>query len=85
MAQHDFIDVFGGNRGIGERIAGNAHDEALNGLAAEFAEWTMRPANDARGHGDFTLFSFSSNFFSFSSNFFSFSSGFLDLPRLAEF
>src|SRR6516162_3049085 len=61
VAQHDFIDIFGRNRGIGERIAGNAHDKALNGLAAEFAEWAMRPAYDARGHGA-SLFSFSSNF-----------------------
>ena len=51
MAQDDFIDIFGRNRGIGERIARNAHDKALNGLAAEFAEWAMRPAYDARGHG----------------------------------
>jgi len=34
MAQHDFIDVLGGNRGIGERIAGDPHDQAFNGLAA---------------------------------------------------
>jgi|GEM_PF-4001207 len=46
---------------FGERIAGNTHDKALNGLAAEFAEWAMRPAYDARGHGA-SLFSFSSDF-----------------------
>src|SRR5215469_6790853 len=60
VAEDDFIDVFGGNRGIGERIAGNAHDKALNGFTAEFAEWAMRPAYDARGHG-VSLFPFSSN------------------------
>ena len=57
MAQHDFIDVFRRNAGIGQSIAGNTHDQAFDGLAAQFAEVAMRPADDARGHGISTLVS----------------------------
>jgi hypothetical protein len=33
MAEHDFVDIGGGNAGIGERIPGDPYDQALNRLA----------------------------------------------------
>ncbi len=50
MAEHDFVDVFGGNPGIGQSLAGDPHDEALDGLAGELAEGRVRPSHDAGGH-----------------------------------
>ncbi len=50
MAEHDLVDVLGGNRGVGERVAGDPSDKALDGFAVKFAEWAMRPSHDAGGH-----------------------------------
>jgi hypothetical protein len=33
MAEHDLIDIGGGNAGIGERIPGDPYDQALDRLA----------------------------------------------------
>ena len=50
MAQHDFVDVLGLDPGVGERLLGDAHDQALDGFAFELAERGVGPSNDAGGH-----------------------------------
>ncbi len=50
MTEHDFVDVFCRNPGIGERLGGDAHDEALDRFAVKLAEGRMRPTHDAGGH-----------------------------------
>ena len=56
MAEHDFVDVAGGDPGIGERLGRHPHDQALDRLALETAEGGVGPANDASGHGGLLLF-----------------------------
>jgi hypothetical protein len=56
MTQHDLVDVGSSNPGIGQRFARDAHDQALNRLSFEAAEWGMRPADDASSHGNLLLF-----------------------------
>ena len=58
MPEHDLVDIGGGNPGVGERLLGDAHDQALDRLALEPAEGRMSPANDASRHG--VLLSFGS-------------------------
>src|SRR5262249_37511380 len=50
MAEHDLVDVLGGNCGIGKGIARDSHDKALDGFAGELAKRTMCPSYDAGGH-----------------------------------
>src|SRR5262249_60758854 len=52
MPEDDLVDIGGGNPGIGERLARNPHDQALDALALEATERSVSPANDASGHGD---------------------------------
>jgi hypothetical protein len=58
MPEQDLVDIGSGNPGIGERLLGDAHDQALDRLALEPAEGRMSPANDASRHG--ALLSFGS-------------------------
>ena len=51
MAEHDLVDVCGGNAGIGQRIGRNLDHEALDGFGVELAEWRVRPSDDAGCHG----------------------------------
>jgi hypothetical protein len=51
MPEHDLVDVAGGNAGIGQRIDGDLHHEALDGLGIELAERRVRPSDDAGCHG----------------------------------
>ena len=51
MAEHDLVDVCGGNAGIGQRIGRNLDHEALDGFRVELAEWRVRPSDDAGCHG----------------------------------
>ena len=51
MAEHDLIDIGGGNAGIGERIPGDPYDQAFDRLALEPAEGCVSPTHDASGHG----------------------------------
>jgi hypothetical protein len=51
MPEHDLVDIGGGNPGIGERLLGNAHNQALDRLALEPAEGCVSPTHDASGHG----------------------------------
>ena len=69
VAEHDLVDVLGGDTGIRQRFAGNLDDEAFDRLAGELAERGMRPAHDAACHdtspnscGDFADAEFSSFF-----------------------
>ena len=50
VAEDDFVDVFRRNRGVGERLGCDPHDQALDRLAGELAERRMRPSHDAGGH-----------------------------------
>ena len=50
MAQHDFVDVLRLDPGVGERLLGDPHDQALDRFAFELAERRVGPANDAGGH-----------------------------------
>jgi|SRR5712672_76157 hypothetical protein len=52
MPEHDLVDVRGNDPGIGERLGGDPHDQALDALALEAPEGGVSPANDASGHGD---------------------------------
>jgi hypothetical protein len=56
MAEHDFVDVAGGDPGIGERLRRHPHDQALDRLSLEPAEGGVGPANDASRHGSLLLF-----------------------------
>ncbi len=51
VAEHDLIDVARRDPGVGERRGRDAHDQALDRLAVEFAEWRVCPSDDTRGHG----------------------------------
>ena len=51
MAEHDLVDVCGGNAGIGQRIGRDLDHEALDGFGVELAEWRVRPSDDAGCHG----------------------------------
>ncbi len=51
MPEHDFIDVAGGNAGIGQRLGRDLHHEALDGFGVEFSERRVRPSDDAGCHG----------------------------------
>ena len=50
MAEHDLVDLLRLDPGVGERLLGDAHDQAFDGFAFELAERRMGPANDACGH-----------------------------------
>ena len=50
VAEHDLVDVARRNAGIGQRVVGHAHDQALDGLAGKLAEGRVGPADDAGGH-----------------------------------
>ena len=50
MAEHDLVDVGGGNPGIRERLLGDPYDQALDRLALKSAEGGVCPANDASSH-----------------------------------
>ena len=50
MAEHDLVDVLGGDAGICERFARHFDDEAFDGLVGELAEWRVRPSHDAGSH-----------------------------------
>ena len=50
VAEHDFVDVARRNAGVGQRVGGHAHDQALDGLAGKLAEGGVGPADDAGGH-----------------------------------
>src|SRR5262245_32901401 len=56
MTQHDLVDVAGADSRVRERLGGDAHDQALEGLAFEPPERGMGPANDASGHGGLLSF-----------------------------
>src|SRR6185437_7901730 len=51
MAEHDLVDIAGGNAGIRQRLVGDLDHEAFHGLGVEFSEGRMRPSNDAGSHG----------------------------------
>jgi len=51
MSEHDLVDVAGGNAGICQRLGRDLDDEAFHGLGIEFAEWRVRPSDDAGSHG----------------------------------
>jgi hypothetical protein len=46
MAEHDLIDLVGGDAGIDQRVGRDRDDQALDGLGILLAERRMRPAND---------------------------------------
>ena len=48
MPEHDLVDVFGGDTGVGQRLAGDPHDQAFDGFTAEFTEGSMGPPDNAR-------------------------------------
>src|SRR5271155_5983126 len=50
VTEHDLVDVFGGDAGVAERFACDAHYETLDRFTRELAEGRMRPAYDACGH-----------------------------------
>jgi hypothetical protein len=50
MAEHDLVDVGGGNPGVRERLLGDPYDQALDRLALKSAEGSVGPANDASSH-----------------------------------
>jgi hypothetical protein len=50
VAEHDLVDVFGLNAGVGQRFAGHFHDQAFHGFAGKLAEGGMRPTHDAGCH-----------------------------------
>ena len=56
MAEHDLVDVGGGNPGVRERLLRDPYDQALDRLALKSAEGGMGPANDASSHGVLLLF-----------------------------
>ena len=56
MAEHDFVDVGGGDPGIGERLRRHPHDQTLERLALEAAKGGVGPANDASSHDGLQLF-----------------------------
>src|SRR2546430_17618372 len=51
MPEHDFVDVFGGDAGVGQRIGRDLDYEALDGFRVELAERRVRPSDDAGCHG----------------------------------
>src|SRR5204863_8416971 len=51
MTEHDLVDVLGGYARIRQRISRNFDHEALDGFGVEFAEWRVRPPDDAGCHG----------------------------------
>src|SRR5665213_2146721 len=50
MPEHDLVDVLGGNARVGQRLAGNTHDQAFNALTIKLTERGVSPADDCRGH-----------------------------------
>ena len=50
MAEHDLVDVLGGDPGIGQRLAGDPHDQAFDALAIKLTEGGMGPTDNACGH-----------------------------------
>ena len=50
MSEHDLVHGFRADPGMGERLAGDAHDQAFDGLAVEPAKGRVSPADDAGGH-----------------------------------
>ena len=50
MAEHDLVDVLGGETGIGQRFARDLDDEAFDGFVGELAERCVGPTHDAGGH-----------------------------------
>src|SRR5712691_8033964 len=51
MAEHDLVDVARLDPGIGQRLARDPDDQALDRLAFEAPELRVRPAHDASRHG----------------------------------
>jgi hypothetical protein len=51
MPEHDFIDVSGGDTGVGQRVGLDTHHEALDGFGIELAERRVGPSDDVGGHG----------------------------------
>src|SRR5215216_6112730 len=51
MAENHLVDILGLYPGIGQRIASDAHDHALDRLPVELPERQMRPTYDAGSHG----------------------------------
>ena len=51
VAEHDLVDIARPDPGVGQRLARDPHDQALDGFAFEPAELGMGPSDDASGHG----------------------------------
>jgi hypothetical protein len=51
MPEHDLIDIAGADPGIGEGLACNSNDQALDGFTLEPPKGCVRPADDASRHG----------------------------------
>ena len=56
MAEHDLVDVAGGDAGVRQRRARDPHDQAFDRLPFEPAERGMSPSDDAGSHDDLLLF-----------------------------
>ena len=50
VAEHDLVDVLGRDPGVGQRLAGDAHDQAFDSLAIKLTEGGMGPTDNGCGH-----------------------------------
>ena len=50
MPEHDLVDVFCGDSGVGQRLAGNLHDQAFDRFTGKFAEGSVGPTDDTGRH-----------------------------------
>jgi hypothetical protein len=50
VTQHDLVDVLGLDTGVGQGLAGDAHDQAFDGLAVKLTEGGVGPTDNGCRH-----------------------------------